>query len=189
MYLTHRDTFLLLLCIFLLFFFHVVMHQHLTLSPSAGVLRCCSPGGQLLRWQRTRRGLPERPVGGGVWLSLVGPGCQCDLQAAGPEVGADRAAEPDDGTRLTAHSYPPVCLFAAATSERLSTTHSSAPAPASSTTSGWVAVATRTVWGSAGAGLSSPATVAMATRRLWRASRPKVSVTLAHNGLLAHSVT
>lgn len=44
-------------------------------------------------------------------LSLVGPGCQRDLQAAGPEVGADRPTEPDDGTRLTARSHPPVCLW------------------------------------------------------------------------------
>lgn len=182
MYLARRDTFLLLFILFIIPIY-LVTHKHVSLSPSAGVLRCCSPGGQLLRWQRTRRGVPERPVGGGVRLSLDGPGCQCDLQAAGPEVGADRPTEPDDGTRLTARSHPPVCVFAAVKSERLCATRSSAPAPASSTTSGWVAVATRTVWGSAGAGRSSPETVAMATRRRWCAPRPKVSVTLAQPGL------
>lgn len=98
-------------CVFFFILMNVMMHKRVSLSPSAGHSRRCPPGGQHLCWQRTRGGVPERPVGGGVRLSLVGPGCQCDLQAAGSEVGgAHRATEPAGGTRLTAHSHPPVCV-------------------------------------------------------------------------------
>lgn len=33
---------------FFVLLLNLVMHQHVSLSPSSGVFRCCSPGGQLL---------------------------------------------------------------------------------------------------------------------------------------------
>lgn len=75
----------------------------------------------------------------------------------------------------------------AATSARPCSTRSSAPVPASSTTSAWVAGATRTAWASAGAGRSSRETVAMETRRQWCVRRRKVSVTLTRPTHLRHS--
>lgn len=49
--------------------------------------RCCSSGWQLVLWQWAGWGLPERAVGGGLWLPLDRQRRQCDLQAAGCGVG------------------------------------------------------------------------------------------------------
>lgn len=70
------------------------------------------------------------------------------------------------------------CFWTVTLARRCST-RSSARAPASSTTSVWVAAGMRTPWVTAGAGRSSPATVAMATRQQCCARRQKVSVTSA----------
>lgn len=53
---------------------------------SLWVFRCSSSGWQLFFWQWTCWGVPERPVGRGVRLSLVRQRRQCDLQAAGSGV-------------------------------------------------------------------------------------------------------
>lgn len=94
-----------IVCKVLCFFSTVVWK----LTNLCGGFRCSAFGRQLFLWQRTSWSLPERPVGGGVRLSLVRPRCQRDLPAAGPGVREKKHTWCD--SMLTCHTLFLPCWF------------------------------------------------------------------------------